>query len=1041
MKNTELNKVYTHYLSSKIGHLRSGDNLHSSEFSFRPSFTSEEVKKIAMEIYGIEGSITELPSYDDQNFLIQSENAFIVKIANKSEDKLRLELQNEALLFLQTTNNKDSFPHPIQSISNEYISRIPGKDNSGNLIRLLTYIPGKVIANVNPNTSQLIHDIGMFLGKLDNSLSDFSHPEMKRDVTWDLKHSPSTIRKHMNYITDDKKLQLINHYLAEFEKLDLSNFRESVIHNDANEYNLIQLENSIGLIDFGDIVYTYSIFELAIAAAYLILRKKDPLDTITTLITGYNSVNQLTESEIDAIYTLICIRLSISVSVSAYQYKMDPTNEYLLASAIPAWEMLYRLREIHPRFAAFAFRRACGLNIDAMVDVIKNFLSTTTISPIFSFNMDDSNSIIFDLSIQSRDLGLQTDFGDSKTTGRLIDQKKRENKAKVAIGRYDEIRLQYLVDQFKVEMDDGLFWKNTHLGIDLFVDEGTEIFVPIKGIVHSYANNAGRFDWGPTIILEHRINDDYRFYTLYGHLSIDSLDNLKVGQKFAAGDLLGTVGSYEINGNWPPHLHFQIISDLLDKVGDYIGVVSVHQKEIWKTICPDPNMILKIKWLDLEMNEISIEHTLKQREERIGKALSIAYIKPLKIVRGQMQYLIDHNGRIYLDVVNNVPHVGHTHPQVVKAIQEQLELITTNTRYLHDNITKYAEQLCSTMPEGLEVCFFVNSGSEANELALRLARTYTGGDEIIVLDCAYHGNTNYLTDISPYKFDGPGGNKGSPHAHKVSTPDIYRGSHRGPDAGERYAEEIENCIKDLEGKDVAAFICETFPGVGGQIVLPDNYLKHAFNYVRDAGGVCIADEVQVGLGRLGSYFWGFEQQGVVPDIVVLGKPIGNGHPLGAVVTTRKIADAFDNGMEYFNTTGGNPVSCAAGLAVLDVLEEEKLQAHALEVGTFLKGLLVELSGKYDIIGDVRGMGLFLGVELVLDEDLTPAAEEAAYVVERLRDHGILMSTDGPLHNVLKIKPPMAFNKKNAIFFVDTLEKILKEDFLDLNINSSNHQKI
>jgi len=326
--------------------------------------------------------------------------------------------------------------------------------------------------------------------------------------------------------------------------------------------------------------------------------------------------------------------------------------------------------------------------------------------------------------------------------------------------------------------------------------------------------------------------------------------------------------------------------------------------------------------------ERSKDELLELRARYLGRNLSISYRKPLKIVRGERQYLYDETGRSYLDCVNNVCHVGHCHPKVVAAGREQMALLNTNTRYLHDNIIELAGRLTATLPPPLSVCFFVNSGSEANDLALRLARTHTRQRDIIVIDHAYHGHTQSLIDISPYKYDGKGGGGAPPTTHKVMMPDTYRGPYiaNDPRAGERYAEQVGRVVEGLERRDrgVAAFIGESALGCGGQVILPAGYLKAVYGYVRAAGGVCIADEVQVGFGRLGTHMWGFEAQGVVPDIVTMGKPMGNGHPLAAVVTTPAVAASFANGMEYFNTFGGNPVSCAVGLAVLEVIEEEGL---------------------------------------------------------------------------------------------------------------------
>src|SRR6185437_13415674 len=375
---------------------------------------------------------------------------------------------------------------------------------------------------------------------------------------------------------------------------------------------------------------------------------------------------------------------------------------------------------------------------------------------------------------------------------------------------------------------------------------------------------------------------------------------------------------------------------------------------------------------------------VKERRRLLGRNLSVAYEKPLNIVRGSMQYLYDDEGRRYLDAYNNVAHVGHCHPEVVAAGQRQMEVLNTNTRYLSELVLEYAERLTATLPESLSVCYFVNSGSEANELAIRLARAHTKARDMIVLEHAYHGNTTTLIDISPYKHDGPGGDGPPAGVHKAPLP-----------ASKDDAQIIADLATQLKHR-LCGFIAESMPSVAGQIVLPDGYLENVYNAVRAAGGVCIADEVQTGLGRIGTDFWAFEKYGVVPDIVVLGKPIGNGHPIGAVITTPEIAESFDNGMEFFSTFGGNTVSCAVGLAVLDVVKEEKLQAHALAVGTYLIKKLRELQNNHQLVRDVRGSGFFLGVEL----ETGRAAEN---IVNYMRENGILLGTEGPQHNVLKIR--------------------------------------
>ncbi len=417
------------------------------------------------------------------------------------------------------------------------------------------------------------------------------------------------------------------------------------------------------------------------------------------------------------------------------------------------------------------------------------------------------------------------------------------------------------------------------------------------------------------------------------------------------------------------------------------------------------------------------------RRRYVAPSLSLAYRHPLEIVRGRGQYLYDRQGRAYLDGVNNVCHVGHCHPRVVAAAREQIVELNTNTRYLHPNIGRLAERLSGLFPEPLEVCFFVNSGSEANELALRLARTATGRRHMLAIEHGYHGHTSALIDLSSYKHDGPGGAGAPDWVHVVPCPDPYRGIHRGPDSGPSYVQTIAEAIDRARagGHEIAGMIAEPIIGCGGQVVPPAGYLKAAFDQVRAAGGVAIADEVQVGFGRLGSHWWGFEAQGAMPDIVTVGKPFGNGHPLAAVITTREIADAFDNGMEFFSTFGGNPVSCAVGLAVLEVLEDEGLRERAAEIGNFLLDGLGELAGRHPAIGDVRGQGLYLGVELVRDRaGREPDARTLAAAVEAMRATGLLLSTDGPDHNVLKLKPPMVFDRTDAELFLAAFDRALGE---------------
>ncbi|XP_044536729.1 ethanolamine-phosphate phospho-lyase [Gracilinanus agilis] len=424
--------------------------------------------------------------------------------------------------------------------------------------------------------------------------------------------------------------------------------------------------------------------------------------------------------------------------------------------------------------------------------------------------------------------------------------------------------------------------------------------------------------------------------------------------------------------------------------------------------------------------------TVQLRKKYIGPSCKVFFNKdPIKIVRAKGQYMFDENGGQYLDCINNVAHVGHSHPEVIKAAVKQMELLNTNSRFLHDSIVEYAKRLSETLPEKLSVCYFANSGSEANDLALRLARQYRDHQDVITLDHAYHGHVSSLIEISPYKFR-KGKDVKKEFVHVAAAPDTYRGKYREdhPDPASAYADEVKKIIEEAHkgGRKIAAFIAESMQSCGGQVIPPAGYFQKVAEYVHKAGGVFIADEVQVGFGRVGEHFWSFQMYGedFVPDIVTMGKPMGNGHPLSCVVTTQEIAEAFSaSGMEYFNTYGGNPVSCAIGLAVLDVIEKEDLRGNATRVGNYLIELLNKQKAKHSLIGDIRGIGLFIGIDLVKDhQKRTPATAEAQHIIYKMKEQRVLISADGPHRNVLKLKPPMCFTKEDAKFMVEQLDKIL-----------------
>ncbi len=767
-------------------------------------FTEQDIIELANRHYQLNVVAKSLNGYDELNFLLKDKKGqqYILKCATEEHGYHFLDAQVQIVNYLSKSKVSDKFQRYLlntegKEITTLVLSATHGGEEKKYFIRILTFLEGTFWVDLPDHPDNLLKELGSFLGEMDQALENFYHPAMCRHYVWDIKNALDA-RVHLPYILSHEQRRIAAYFLLQFETEvlpHLSSLRTASIHNDANDYNVLVKDNNIaGLIDFGDMVYSQLINNLAVACTYAMFGAKDPLHAASLVAQGYHNKYPLTELEISLLYYLIGGRLCISVCKSAFNKSLNSENEHHFITEIPAWKLLHQLIKINPLKTHNSFRIACG------------------ITPI-------------------------------------------------------------------INEEDGY------------------------------------------------------------------------------------------------------------------------------------------------------EHLLKERKKYIGRNLSISYKKNVKIIRGALQYLYDDKGNTYIDCVNNVSHVGHCHPSVVKAMQQQIATLNTNTRYLHGAIVEYSKMLTATLPNELCVCYFTNSGSEANDLAIRMSRHFTKQKDVIVLDHAYHGTSTTAIEMSPYKFDGKGGFGKMPYIHKAKNPDQYRGDFRydDADAGKKYAADVQCIIERLknENKTPAAFICETLLGVGGQCPLPNNYLKDVYRYVKAAGGICIADEVQVGFGRVGECFWGFELQDVVPEIVVMGKPIGNGHPLAAVVTTAAIADAFNNGMEYFNTFGGNPVSMATGIAVLKTIQEEELQQHALQVGNHLMDGLKRLMDKHIVIGDVRGHGLFIGAELVRDrKTLEPAVTEINQVVEKMKDRGFFISTDGPLYNVLKIKPPMVSTLENADDLVKTLDEVL-----------------
>jgi len=745
-------------------------------------YSEAEIINLVNENYDIEVSkIKQLAGYIDKNYAVTSSQGekYILKLST-SDPAYFLEVQNSVLESLKSKENR--YP----SVFTTKGGRLIFKKDIYN-VRLLSFLKGEFLADKKSKESPLYYNFGKAVACMDKELIPLEYPALaQRHIPWDIANTVEQ-KSYLQYVDHPERKRLIHYFLKQFEELVIPvipTLRKSILHNDANPMNVLFEGNDvIGFIDFGDMVYGCTIFDAAIALAYIMMDQDDPLSVAIEFINGYNIELQLTEKELSLVYYLVAARLCTTQLMSAKSRADNPRNEYANIDEDRAYRLLKKLLSINPRKVEDELRQVCGFE-----------------------------SIL-----------------------------NRSNK-----------------DQ--------------------------------------------------------------------------------------------------------------------------------HNK----------------------------------RNKYISKGLSVSYDMPISMERSGLQYMYGEDGSTYLDCVNNIMHIGHCHPKTVEAGQRQMATMNTNTRYLYDSLNDYAEKLLEKLPAKLDKIFFVNSGSAASDLAIRLAKTYTQREDLIVINQGYHGNTQIGIDISSYKFDGKGGKGAKEFIHKISMPDTYRDLR----SGEEYAEEVSPLFLS---HSVAAFIAEPILSCGGQLVLPQNYFSSIYDKVRKAGGVCIADETQVGFGRVGKCFWGFQLQEVEPDIVIMGKPIGNGHPMAAVACTNEIAEAFENGMEFFSSFGGNPVSCEIGLAVLEVIEEEGLQQHAKDMGDYILEQWNELKEKHDCIGDVRGVGLFLGIEFV-NSKITKEPDEhlANKIVQEMKDIGFLLSTDGPFHNVIKFKPPMVFDKENADILFRNLDKVISK---------------
>ncbi|KPD14403.1 aminotransferase class III-fold pyridoxal phosphate-dependent enzyme [Phaeobacter sp. 11ANDIMAR09] len=985
--------------------------------------------------WGITAELRQLDGEYDLNFRAEASDgsAYIFKAMRPGCEAALVEMQVLAFQHIAKAAPELPCPRVIESAQGSAMLSIADETGSERLCWMLECLPGQCYAKSAPKTLNLIHEVGAVLGGAGKALVDFQHPGLARDFKWDLMQA-GWISAEIDSITDPAKQTLIQEIETEFSKLEpvLGTLPKQAIHNDANDYNIMvagehtEPRQVSGLIDLGDMCAAPRICDLAIAAAYIVLDHSDPEGALAALVAGYHSAYPLTPQEVDLIYPLLRARLAVSVVNSTLMAVENPDDPYVTISQAPAWRFL-ETHDLHPGLLAARLRAACDLPVVDGADRVMGWLEAErgNFAPLMGVDLKDAP--MGSLSVENSTWPQNPFHMPLEEAARVGEE--FEDQGRIWLGYYHEPRLIYAEPAFRKGPFKASNRRTVHLAVDAFAPDFTPMYAPLDGEVFVVENRNGHLDYGGVIILRHETPAGDPFYTLYGHLDPECCDRLSPGDMIAKGEEFCRLGDASMNGGWAPHVHFQLALTTEGIEADWPGVGDPDEMYMWRAICPNPAALLNLPDDKCRYAPTNKDEIRQGRQDHFGGNLSLTYSDPVMLVRGWKHHLFDEWGRPYLDAYNNVPHVGHAHPRIQAVAADQLKRMNSNTRYLHPAQTAFADKVLSKLPDHLEVCFFVNSGTEANELALRLARAHTGAKGMVTPDHGYHGNTTGVIDVSAYKFNKPGGVGKADWVELVEVADDYRGSFKrdDPDRAQKFADLVDPAIAALQarGQGIAGFIAETFPSVGGQIIPPQGYLPAVYEKIRAAGGICIADEVQTGLGRLGDYYFGFEHQGASPDIVVMGKPIGNGHPLGVLVTTREIAESFNNGIEFFSTFGGSTLSCRMGKEVLDIVDDEGLQDNARDMGAKLIEGLKTLEAKYACVGDVRGMGLFLGLELI-QTDGSEATQICSYVKNRMRDHRILIGSEGPKDNILKIRPPLTIDAEGVEMILASLDSILSE---------------
>jgi 4-aminobutyrate aminotransferase-like enzyme/Ser/Thr protein kinase RdoA (MazF antagonist) len=965
-----------------------------------PRLSVSDASRLLAEHWHVTGELTELGSLQDQNFCVKvgGEARYVLKAANRKWPLATLEMQNAALAHVKSR---------LSVGLSEVVATASGAtivDDGGHRVRLLTWVPGHPLASVAHLDNRIFQEIGRIAGRCTAALRDFDHPAVERIFQWDTRFAPDIVMNLADSCSPAER-ELLSSALAPLAEIPHNRLQRlplSVIHADVNDHNVLATvgpdggRTVTGLLDFGDVVRTWRICDPAAAAVAAIARDPDsPLEAALAILAGFHAVEPLNETEAGAFWPVVLARAALCVATNVNQLRMHPDSSYVQGALLDDRTTLACALSVDPQTAAAAARAVCGFEPVPGSDRALRLITEADKSPLLDGSRP-TQLVAVDMSAQSelfRDGNWRTRQGIAEAIATVNG---------TTVSRWAEARL-HTPSGPELHREPSTL----QLGTDVFADLGSTVRSPLSGTVHATDSDA--------VVLLIDIPTETPVYLKMSGIA-PRID--KTGAHVTRGAEIGHIKDVP-DELLPPHVHIQ-----LSFTPCPANSARVSDQYFWLAICPDPSAVLQTNVAAHSQHDPT--HEKQRRTRYVAGAQRLYYHSAMELVRGWRQMLYDSHGRAYLDMVNNVAVVGHSHPRIVSAATRQLQLLNTNSRFLYPAMTDYAQRIVDTLPPTLNRVFLVNSGSEAMDLAVRLARTFTKRLDLIALEGAYHGWTSALMEAASQQQDNPTWRDTLPnYIHIVEAPDPFRGAHS---TAEGYLAALQRGLDDAAGNGgPAAFLTEALLGNQGGIEPPRGYLSEAFDLVHAVGGLCIADEVQVGYGRTGETFWAFEYEHALPDIVATAKAAGNGHPIGVVACRQEVADAFNDHAAFFSSSGGGPVSCQIGMAVLDILEEEELQHNARVVGRYLKSQLERLATDYPVIGAIHGRGLYIGVDLVTDSiSHTPASALAIEVCERMRDLGVITQPTGDWNSVLKVKPPLCVDISDADRFVFALRQALKE---------------